>query len=396
MSEPQSRLIYLYKRFIRDEITAEELFEFWQRIKEEHTDETFIQTMMKHYEGDLPPEIEIKNWQNAEERIFEIKPSGILAHIRRTIWKAASIIILIGGLAAYLFLHENKKVTDTHIIPVVTQSEADVIAPEKTHATITLANGTQILLDSAESGELAMQNHVAIIKSRDGSIRYGAQDTIAEESSAMNTLSNPRGSRVVSMMLSDGSRVWLNAESSITYPVWFAGSERKVEVKGEAYFEIAHHAHKKFIVVSGDLQTVVYGTHFNVNAFEDEGKIRVTLLEGSVKVAAAGGKSLMLKPGEQAEEARGDLSLNRNIDTEDVIAWKNERFSFRVANIQTIMKEVGRWYNVEIQYNGEMNDLNFGGSMSRQSNVSELLRRLEATQTVKFDVVGRVITVTRK
>lgn len=397
MSEQQSRLSYLYERFISDKITPDELREFWQRIKEDGQDDSFINAMMNQYKEELPANLEEKKWKNAEEKIFDKKPRGILSSIRRAGWKAASIIILVGGLATYLLLHKTEKNEEHQVVQATTESKTDVEAPTTSYATITLANGEKIHLDSAGRGQLAMQDNVSIIKAADGSIRYGSEDGETATALRYNTLTNPRGSRVVSMILSDGSKVWLNAESSITYPVAFTGNERKVTVKGEAYFEVAHNSAKKFIVESKDVQTTVYGTHFNVNAYDDEDRVKVTLLEGSVGVSNKSGMSVMLKPGEQAEETTNrNLQTNRNIYPDDIVAWKDERFSFRVANIKNIMKEVARWYNVEIQYTGDISDLNFGGSMSRQNNVSELLKRLEATQEVKFEVIGKVITVIKK
>lgn len=194
-------------------------------------------------------------------------------------------------------------------------------------------------------------------------------------------------------MLSDGSRLWLNSGSSVTFPVTFGNKERKVAITGEAYFEIAHDPLKKFIVTANDLTTEVLGTHFNVNAFEEEENIKVTLLQGSIKVIS-GNQSSIIKPGEQAVEmAGGRLKTNRNVNVEEVVAWKNEMFSFNDTNIKDIMKEVSRWYDVNIEYKGDFSNLNFGGNMSRQKNVSELLKRLEATKTVRFEVVGKTITI---
>jgi ferric-dicitrate binding protein FerR (iron transport regulator) len=251
-----------------------------------------------------------------------------------------------------------------------------------------------ITLDSVKSGTIALQNNIAVTKSTDGKIEYAPGEKKGAPGLTYNTLTNPKGSRVVNMVLNDGSKVWLNAASSITYPVAFDGVNREVSVTGEVYFEVAHDQNKKFIVKSNRLSTEVLGTYFNVNSYSDEDEIKVTLLEGSVRVLSKNGSPYIVKPGEQAiDEGNGKIRIEKNVNVEDMVAWKNERFSFTNANIKSIMKEVARWYDVQIEYKGNVDDLNFGGNMSRQRNVSELLKRMEATQAVKFEVEGRKITV---
>jgi ferric-dicitrate binding protein FerR (iron transport regulator) len=270
----------------------------------------------------------------------------------------------------------------------------DVAPPAANRATITLADGTKIFLDSTGNGVLARQNNVALKKTGEGEIVYDKSAANSGTEMIFNTLANPKGSRAISMTLSDGSQLWLNAGSSVTFPVAFNGPERKISITGEAYFEVARDPSKKFIVIANSVATEVLGTHFNVNAYGDRDAVKVTLLEGRVKVIASDGSSSMIKPGGQVVETMdGKLITNLRVDVEEAIAWKNEMFNFNNTEFKDIMKEVSRWYDVDIEYKGDFGELGFGGNMSRQKNVSELLKRLEATQAVKFEVNGRKITV---
>ena len=202
------------------------------------------------------------------------------------------------------------------------------------------------------------------------------------------------------MVLADGSKVWLNAASSLRFPATFTGSERKVELTGEGYFEVAKNAAMPFKVdVAGKGEVEVLGTHFNINAYEDEATINTTLLEGKIKLTATDSRlpahdSWLLSPGQQAQlSANGGISLNRNPDTEEVMAWKNGKFHFgEAADIQTIMRQIARWYDVQVEYKGKVTE-HIGGTISRNVNVSKVLEMLEMTGTVNFWVNGKKVTV---
>jgi len=230
----------------------------------------------------------------------------------------------------------------------------------------------------------------------DGQIVYAWTSLSASILASYNTLTNPKGSKVIDITLSDGSRVWLNAGSSITYPIAFAGNERKITMNGEAYFEVTHNPEMPFKVCKGDMEVAVLGTHFNVNAFDDEASVRVTLLEGSIKASingstGPGGQSTILKPGEQAQIAAG-INVVRGIDIEEVMAWKNGNFYFNGADIQTIMRQVARWYDVEVVYEGGLPTGHYNGKPSRALTVSEMLKVVEYSG-VKIRIDGRKIIV---
>jgi transmembrane sensor len=314
---------------------------------------------------------------------------------RRRIWiryaSAAAILIVIATGSYFLGLHKPQK----HLAQANAFQVHDVKAPSTNNAIITLSNGRQIILDSAGNGTLVTQGNVNLVKLADGKIAYlGSSNNRSEM--AYNTLTNPRGSKVISLTLSDGSQIWLNAESSIRYPTAFAGNERKVEITGEAYFEVAHDEAMPFIVRKGEMETKVLGTHFNVNAYDNEPAIKVTLLEGSVKVSKAG-EAVQLVPGQQAQiNTNGKILLNKTVEIDEVVAWKNGQFELNGNTIEPIMRQVARWYDLDIEYKGALPTDNFKGSVSRQENVSELLRILEQTKAVSFSIEGKKIIVMKQ
>jgi transmembrane sensor len=257
-----------------------------------------------------------------------------------------------------------------------------------------LADGKRIILTGAKNGTIAKDHNAIINKTADGQLVYQSDDkeTASSKRPAENLLQTPRGGEY-HLILADGTNVWLNAASSIRYPTAFTGNDRRVEVTGEAYFEVAHNAAKPFRVTSKGQTVEVLGTHFNINAYDDEPGIKTTLLEGSVKVSNKDQKAI-LKPGQQAiVQSINNSIIIKNANTEEVVAWKNGYFLFDGEKIESIMRKVSRWYDVDVQYEQTMPDVAFGGSISRFENVSQLLEVLQRTGSVHFKIEGRRLTV---
>lgn len=300
-------------------------------------------------------------------------------------WAAAAAVLICLVSGAYYFK------TSTLPRPVETAKTVlikDVPAPSLVKATLRLADGTEVNLDNAKNGSLATQGQVQIIKTADGQIAYEGKGNEV----LYNTLINPRGSKVVAIVLADGTKVWLNAETTLRYPTAFAGNDRRVEISGEAYFEVAHNPQKPFYVSKGGIEIKVLGTHFNVNTYDDGSPASVTLLEGSVKVTSEG-KHSMLVPGQQAKMVGAAIRVFDNVDMDEVMAWKNGKFQFgENTSIETIMNQVARWYNVEVEYRGAVNQ-HFWGSVSRDVNVSQVLHKIESTGGVKFKIEGSKVLV---
>jgi len=256
-------------------------------------------------------------------------------------------------------------------------------------ATLTLANGAKILLDDAKNGTLSSQGNTRVIKTN-GKLAYNADknDLIGN---VYNTVSTPRGGHY-QVILPDGSQVWLNAASSIHFPTAFTGKERIVEITGEAYFEVAKNKTLPFVVKVNSSEVRVFGTHFNVMAYADEAAIKTTLLEGSVQFSN-GLASCMLKPGEQSELTKsGQVKVISGVDVDNAIAWKNNMLDFENTDIESVMRQLSRWYDVDVVYNKKVND-RFFAEIPSSSKLSEVLKALELTGKVNFDIQGRKIII---
>jgi len=299
---------------------------------------------------------------------------------------AASLLVFL-SVGGYFVLQQQHKRQQT------VQNQLYDVAPGGNKAILTLGNGKQIILTDAKKGELAHEDHMAIKKTADGEVEYQGTSS-NREAIVFNTMSTPRGGEFT-LVLSDGTKVILNAASSIKYPTAFTGKDRRVEITGEAYFEVAHNAARPFKVTCTGQTITVLGTHFNVNAYADEPAVKTTLLEGSVSVAAVADNTI-IKPGQQAILTQNKFRVLA-IDTDEVIAWKQGMFRFNGTPLATIMKQVARWYNVDVVYEDEtLKTKSFFAMSTRFAKVSQLLNDLEETGDVKFRIEGKKITVFNK
>lgn len=310
--------------------------------------------------------------------------------VKKLVWlRYAAAVIIILGVSAYFFNFNHKKEELTvKLDPAPVQQE--ITAPTTVNAIITLENGKKIVIDSAGNGLLATQVNIRLSKLSDGEIVYnGEADKIS-----YNTLVNPRGSKVIQITLSDGTKVWLNSETSLRYPTGFKGDERVVEVTGETYFEVAKNPSMPFKVRKNGTEIVVTGTHFNVNAYDEEEKMKVTLIEGGVRVTSPTNKTITLIPGQQSQlKADGSISLEKDVDIEGVTAWKDGKFIFDgKTEIGTIMRQIARWYDLEISYEGQIKS-HFSGSISRSANLTQVLKKIETTDVIHFQVEGKKVIV---
>jgi len=302
---------------------------------------------------------------------------------------AASILIL--GLIGF-YINYSKKGKQT----VPQYAMATDIPPGGNKAFLVLSNGKRLALAELSGGTIATQSGVKITKAADGRLIYviaGSDQT--GQSNEYNTIETPKGGQY-QVRLADGTEVWLNSASTLRYPVNFTGfKERRVVLSGEAYFEVTKDGKHPFRVKSNQQEVEVLGTHFNINTYADEPGIKTTLLKGSVKVTHANMAKRILKPGQQADlTVDGKLKVS-NVDTELSVAWKNKQFMFESERIETVMRMIERWYDVEIEYAGEKTEERFGGSVSRFDHVSKVLKSLESTGKVHFRIQGRKIYVSK-
>ena len=324
---------------------------------------------------------------------IERPPSTPLRVVWRRVAAAAAILVFLTVGGYFIFKNkENQEIVKLE--PQEKRFKNDIAAPTKQKATITLADGSTVALDSLSKGTLARQGDVNLTKTADGKIIY----TGTSAAMVFNTLTNPKGSKVIDMTLADGSHIWLNAGSSVSYPITFKGDQRKIFVTGEAYLEVKHDAAKPFIVNANNKGEIeVMGTHFNVNAYEDEDGVRTTLLEGKVKVTRTMLSVQMkdfkiLSPGQQAVITKTDVRSVNDVDVDQVMAWKNGLFKFKEVTIETIMRQVEKWYDVDVVFEGTVSE-HFITTMPRDVPVSQVFKYLEATGRVRFRIEGRRVTV---
>lgn len=385
----KERISYLLNAYTSGNISAEEGDELMEWISKADKDEALREYMAEIWNGKSTGDFSHVDWKKLFKKIKSAsidKDRRQATRVRRMIWTSAASVLLI-VTASYFYFNIDKQNPQT----IAQKTEKDIAPPAEDRAVLILADGTTILMGNVGRGKIAMQGGMNIVKSEDGSIAYTGED---EQVHGKNTFRVPRGSNPLNLVLSDGSKVWLNVGSSITFPTAFIGKERVVEMEGEAYFEVSHNPLRPFRVKNGDITVNVLGTHFNVNGYRDNGKEKVTLLEGSVIVQRKG-VSKALKPGQQAQisERSGEIGIKHNVDLEEVLAWQKGKFIFtQDMDIHDIMNQLGRWYDVEVEFRGEITQ-HFWGTISKDVNLSEVLKILEATGGVKFEVNGNKIVV---
>jgi len=316
---------------------------------------------------------------------------------------AAAIVLLCISISVLIF-RQNKPINEINQVvefakPIEKPLYKNDIKPGGNKAVLTLADGTKIILDDAAQGALTKQGNTTIIKLDDGRLAYNPQ-TIAKITSKTilyNTLTTPRGGQYC-VTLPDSTVVWLNASTSLKFPIAFSGKERKVEVHGEAYFEVAKNEAMPFIVKAGNEEIKVLGTHFNVSAYADDKLIKTTLLEGSVKISLKDNNesidnTITLVPGQQSQlDKNNNLSvIETNLN--EAVAWKNGYFMFKNENIESIMLKLARWYDVKVNYNVDIENRDFTGTIARSQNISDVLTMLELTEIIHFKIEGKTITV---
>lgn len=308
-------------------------------------------------------------------------------------WLSAAAVFIALLAGSYYFLARNRTTDVVAAIKKTTHNLIGDVGPGGNKAILKLADGTSVVLDDAANGTIATQGNSTVQKLNNGELAY---NNSAQRISVplYNTISTPRGGQY-SVMLPDGSRVWLNAESSLYFPTAFTGKERLVTLSGEAYFEIAHNTKMPFKVQVNDMTVEVLGTHFNIMGYDNEAVTHTTLLEGSVKVLHNNNEKSLVKlvPGQQATLKKGSGVFRvGDADVELVTAWKNGMFEFSGDEIQTIMRQIERWYDVDVQYAGKIPEGHYSGSVGRENNLLKVLRIFEESD-LRFKIEGKKLTV---
>ena len=361
--------------------------------KQEAIDKAIRLVQSIQFNEDLPDEEQVERSLNRSLAIINKEENTIHRVIPFKRWMAAASVLIILSAGILYFYFNNSQSHSVTGNMTKNNSQRHDFPPGGNKAVLTLADGSSIILDSAKNGMLTQQGNAKVIKLQNGKVAYEKGESGLVAKVEFNTVTTPRGGQY-QLELADGSRVWLNAASSITFPTSFNGNKREVKITGEAYFEVAHNANMPFSVKVNDMEVKVLGTHFNVNAYADETMMKTTLLEGSVKVSK-GNESALITPGEQAQIAgKADkIEIKRNVDLEEIVAWKDGKFLFQDADIHGIMRQLERWYNITVSYEGNITNEEFVGVISRDVNISQILNMLEKTGAVKFEIVGRKIIV---
>ena len=325
-----------------------------------------------------------------EGQVIPVQPkSNSPVRLWPSIAAAAAVIVLL-WVGSYLLYHKDP-------MPSIVKrpaQETDIL-PAAAKATLTLVDGQTIQIDSAGGGTLPRQGN-ARIETLNGQLIYSISrpdpQTPKTNGVAYNTLTTKPGEHY-SLLLQDGTKAWLNAASSITYPVVFDGDKRQVKVTGEVYFEIAHNDKQPFSIAVRNELIEDIGTHLNINAYDNEPAINTTLLEGRINVSN-GSSSTILRPGQQATLAPGEETFHvKTVDADKAVAWKDGYFYFDRADIETVMRQLARWYNIQVAYQGEIPKRTFKGKVYRNINASEALQILSYFGA-HFKIDGKTITVT--
>ena len=397
---PNSRLDQLFWLCMANNVTAEERKELMLLIADSCNEDQVRGLFEQAWEKQQQPgsvfepqksEALLNNILSSTQPAPQIK-SLWGGKSRRILFAAASVVLLI---AAALF---RTVIFRKNSLPVHKHWARCHIKPGSDKATLFLADGSKIELDNAPAEDLAVQNGVKISKVGGGGLVYKLERHLKlarPQTLTYNTLQTTRGSQY-KIILADGTKIWLNSASSLRYPTVFAGPARSVELNGEAYFEVAHNKRCPFRVLSNHQLIEVLGTHFNVNCYADEAKTKTTLIEGMVKVANRDTKSIVvLKPGQQSViSPDAQTVLVKNVNAEDAVAWKNGYFMFSNESVSTIMREISRWYNVDVEYCGKVPQKAIWGSVSKFKDAAETLRMLELTGCAHFKIKERRIIVT--
>lgn len=385
------RISDLFARYKNNSCTAEEIEELLEYFKADRNELQFKELIGHQLAEQVGQQDDL---EIATEEVYgnlKIHLQQDETPVRKSFayrWLAAASVIALLGFTGYLITQNSHPQLVTRVI-----KPQNTIISGSNKAILTLSNGKQIVLTGAANGVLASQGKTKIVKKANGEISYDAQNaTDGSDAVAYNTIAVPRGGQY-QVVLPDGTSVMLNAASSLTYPITFTGKTRNVELKGEAYFEVEKNKEMPFVVKANGVDVRVLGTHFDISAYEDDASVATTLLEGSVRLSK-GNNTVMLTPGQQgvALNNQTDIAV-KTADVDQVIAWTTGDFIFNDLNIKEVMKIVGRWYDIDVAYQGNVQGKRFGGKTSRYKNITELLDYMKITGNINYKIDGRRVTL---
>jgi Fe2+-dicitrate sensor, membrane component len=369
------RITDLFRKLINNTCSPGELDEILDWLQSPENQEAAKQLIAQEFSSrpELPDSDTIR--ERLDNRLQDILRPPVRRSIAPYWWWAAAAVV-IAFVARTVLLAPQQVEPSAQQTVQLTYSDPQ---PGKNGAILTLADGRSLVLDSMADGLVASQGNTHITLNN-GRVLYGINKDGSSIPAGMNTLRTPRG-RQYQLQLHDGTKVWLNAASSITYPTVFNSKERTVKVTGEVYFEVVKNKAAPFKVELADKTKVeVLGTHFNINAYDTESSFNTTLLEGAVRIRTKNGSPVLMKPGEQVQVHGQEVKLVKNVNLEHVMAWKNGLFSFADANLETVMRQLSRWYDVDVMFEGPVPHIEFNGEIDRNLTLSQVLNGLSATR----------------
>jgi transmembrane sensor len=379
--EPNTRLQYLLDRLVTYTASAEELLELNALVDRDQQTINEVEELL--LEASPIPLYDHPRWMTAADKILEadkLLPDTAAQPVYRVHflqkWGWAAAVVLVLGTSAYLLNHYQQRQQPATLAARKAVPDAD---PGSNGAVLTLADGSKVVLDSAHNGVITTQAGTSV-RMQDNGLQYTPGSS--SDATAYNTITTPKG-RQFKVALPDGTQVWLNAGSMLQFPVAFTGKERVVELSGEAYFEVAQQATQPFkLKVRKQLEVVVLGTGFNVSAYTNEKNIATTLITGAVRVSLPqeAQQTVVLKPGQQVQSENNQLKMIPDANIEKVMAWKNGLFNFEGVGLREMMRQLERWYNLEVVYEGNVRDVRFFGEMSRSLKLSDVLAGLESAE----------------
>jgi transmembrane sensor len=392
-----AKIIALMEGYQAGTLTGAELVAFLQWYSEAGMDEFqrvysqyYLQTGVSPVHTVMPDEfrLQLEEAMRDHEAQQDVRTVSIFRRYR-FVWAAAVLfLIAVGG---YLYIQNRQPALPA----VVKEQPVNDAVPGTTKAVLTLADGSRVVIDSVQQGQLAIQGNTTVQREQ-GVIAYNETQPVTAQQGTQsvlyNTLTTAIGEQSPPLVLHDGTKVWLNAMSSIRFPVAFSGDTRTVEITGEAFFEVAKDPTKPFHVKVNTMDVEALGTQFNINSYNDEPDVRTTLVEGLVRVTQ-NAKQLILKPGEQAVAAPNlPLTNNHSPDINQVMAWKRGLFDFNHASLQTVLRQLARWYDIEVQFEGKIPNRSFRGKVTRDLNLSQVINILQDLD-IKFRIEGKKLIV---
>ncbi len=396
---PSERITLLVEKYFNNTCTEAELDELmqWADVASEQALETVLQHSWQRYESGttMPEEMSQRILTTVFGSTSE-ESNGDTDESPLPFWQAnfrvaASVaVVVLASLFAWFQYRTVGERTEQRLVQVK-EFEKNDIAPGTNKAILTLDDGSEVVLDNSKNGTLSTQGSTNIVKPANGQLLY--ETAQASNAKPMyNTVKTPKGGQY-QVVLSDGTKVWLNAASSLRFPLVFVGNERRVEMTGEVYFEVAKNPKKPFKVIADKQEVLVLGTHFNVMAYPNEKFIKTTLIEGSVKITKDN-RSMVLEPNQQAKVGfdNGVFRTVNDADIAEELAWKDGYFQFNNTSLETIMRQLERWYDVDVQYIGKIPDEHFTGRLPRNTNLSNVLKILSMSQ-IQFKIEGKVIVI---